>query len=45
MERCVVLVRTINSCHPDNGSDTFFRNVGSYKIHEANIPEYGILHV
>jgi hypothetical protein len=24
-----------DSCHPDEGGDTFIRNVGSYKIHAA----------
>jgi hypothetical protein len=24
-----------DSCHPDDGGDTFLRNVGSYKSHTA----------
>jgi hypothetical protein len=24
-----------DSCHPDEGGDTFLRNVGSYKSHTA----------
>jgi hypothetical protein len=33
-----------DSCHPDDGGDTFPRNVGSYKSHKRNIPEDRILH-
>jgi hypothetical protein len=31
--------------HPDDGGDTIPRNIGSYKSHMANIPEYGILRI
>jgi hypothetical protein len=34
-----------DSCHPDEGGAKFFRNVGSYKSHTANIPEDAILHL
>jgi hypothetical protein len=29
--------------YPEDGGDTFLRNVGSHKIYTAHIPEYGIL--
>jgi hypothetical protein len=33
-----------DSCHPDNGGNTFVRNVGSYKTRTVPHPEDGILH-
>jgi hypothetical protein len=33
------------SCHPENGGDTFLRNVGSYKSTRRNIPEDNILQI
>jgi hypothetical protein len=29
--------------YPEDGGDTFFRNVGSYKTAQCHIPEDGIL--
>jgi hypothetical protein len=33
-----------DSFHPDDGEDTFFRNVSSYKSHMASHPKDDILH-
>jgi hypothetical protein len=42
--RQIALVRTDVSDELDDGGAKFLRNVGSYKIHTANIPENAILH-
>jgi hypothetical protein len=36
--------RLLGFFYPEDGGDTFLRNVSSYKIHMAHIPEDGILH-
>jgi hypothetical protein len=32
------IVPSSRDCHPDDGGDTFLRNVGSYKSHKASHP-------